>query len=130
MQKIAPVIRVRTPPMPRGVTRLWILMCADITGVIWTATLGPWFDRTSQLTSIVTLNGHHPLVIVLAGAAFTMLCGLALTTYGFQDIRPHESALIGVAVIMSIVALAGFVSLVLTIAAAGLFLGLLVRLFF
>jgi hypothetical protein len=129
VQKIAPVIRVRTPQrMPQAATRLWILMCANITGVIWMATLGPWFDRTSRLTSIVTLNGNHFLVMFLAGVAFIMLGGLALTTKGFHDIRPPESALIGIAVIISIVALAGFVSLVLAIVTVGLFIGLLVRL--
>ena len=48
-----------TPITPSGRRVLWILLALDVAAVAWMLGMGEWFDRTSRLTSVVTLGGHH-----------------------------------------------------------------------
>ena len=89
---------------------------------------GDWFDRTSRLTSVITLGGHHELVLIMALAGFAMLAGLALLTDGFTSANKLEIALIVTACVVSVVALAGALSAILLLAIAALLLGSGIRL--
>jgi hypothetical protein len=129
VQQFAQLIPVRTSVMPQVASRLWLLLAANIAAFLWTATLGSWFDHTSRLTSIVTLGGHHVLVMIFSCSAAVVLAALALVSNGFRDRQPGAAALVALSYLLSMVALIGFVSLVLVIVLSGLFVGLMVRLF-
>jgi hypothetical protein len=45
---------------------------------------GDRLDRTSRVTAVVTLGGHHVLVLWLGVVAFAMLATLAVLTSGFM----------------------------------------------
>jgi hypothetical protein len=119
-RRVTPAIRVRTPSVRRSTSWLWVVMGADLAAVIWLAELGVWLDQTSRLTAIVTLGGHHVLVMVLAGIAFGMLATAAVMTSGFSAMTRSWSLVTTVACVMSVVVLAGALSFLL--------LGLLARL--
>lgn len=112
----------------RTARRLWIVAMLDMVGVAWMIAFGNWFDQTSKLTSVVTLGGHHKLVMTLAITGFLMLAGLALLTDGFTTANKPELALIITACVISVVALAGALSAVLLLALLALLLGFGIRL--
>lgn len=89
---------------------LWLLMGADLALVLWMQAVGPWLDRTSAVTAVATLGGHHVAVMVLGGVAFAMLAGVAALTAGFNSISRSEAVLIALACVVSVVALAGVLS--------------------
>jgi len=107
----------------RTARRLWIVAMLDMVTVAWMIAAGTWFDQTSSLTSVITLGGHHRLVLVLALASFAMLAGLALLTDGFTSANQLEIALIVTACVVSVVALAGALSAILLLAVVALLLG-------
>jgi hypothetical protein len=99
----------------RRTTRLlWMVAIADMVAVAWMIAAGGWFDQTSRLTSVVTLGGHHALVLTMALVGFLMLAGLALPTKGFTVKR--DEALLTIACFISIAALAGALSVILPVA--------------
>ena len=108
--------------------RLWIVAMLDMVAVAWMIAAGNWFDQTSPLTSVVTLGGHHKLVLILAIVGFVMLAGLALLTDGFTSANKPELALIILACVISVVALAGALSAIVLLAIAALLLGSGIRL--
>jgi hypothetical protein len=112
----------------RTARRLWTVALLDMVMVAWMIAAGNWFDQTSKLTAVITLGGHHKLVMLLALAGFAMLAGLALFTDGFTSSNKLEWALIIIACIVSIVALAGALSATLLLAFAALLLGSGIRL--
>jgi hypothetical protein len=118
----------RVPLSERAARRLWIVAMLDMVGVAWMIAAGDWFDRTSRLTSVITLGGHHELVLIMALAGFAMLAGLALLTDGFTSANKLEIALIVTACVVSVVALAGALSAILLLAIAALLLGSGIRL--
>ena len=62
---------------------LWALMLSDVMVVAWMLSAGDWLDQASPVTEVVTLGGHHLLVLWLAVAGFALLGGVALLTGGF-----------------------------------------------
>ena len=99
----------------RGTTRLlWLVPICDMAAAAWMISAGSWFDQTSRLTSVVTLGGHHTLVLVMALVGFVMLAGLALPTKGFTVKR--NEALLTIACFVSIASLAGALSVILPVA--------------
>jgi hypothetical protein len=103
--------------------RLWIVSMLDMITVAWMIAAGKWFDQTSKLTAVITLGGHHKLVMIMALTGFVMLAGLALLTDGFTSANKLELALIIIACVISIVALAGAISAIMLFAVAALLLG-------
>jgi hypothetical protein len=74
------VVMLRSPPerMPvklsKGTARrLWILAALDMVAVAWMIAVGTWLDHTSGLTAVISLGGHHVLVLIMALAGFLML---------------------------------------------------------
>jgi hypothetical protein len=108
--------------------RLWIVATLDMVAVTWMLAVGHWFDKTSWLTAVITLGGHHRFVLIMALVGFTMLAGLAVLTRAFSSANRLELTLILIACVISIVALAGVLSVVLLLASSALLLGFVARL--
>jgi hypothetical protein len=126
------VLRPRTQPTrvslsPRRRRRLWLVAVLDMTAVAWMIAIGDWLDDTSRLTAVITLGGHHMVVLIMALAGFLMLALAALLTGGFASAGKLEVTLITVACVISVVALAGALSLIVLLVAAALLLGFLAR---
>lgn len=98
-----------------------------MTAVAWMIAIGNWLDDTSRLTAVITLGGHHWVVLIMALAGFLMLALAALLTGGFTSVGKLEITLITVACVISVVALAGALSLLALLVAATLLLGFLAR---
>jgi len=92
--------------------------------------IGNWLDQTSRLTAVITLGGHHLLVLIMALVSFLMLAAAALLTDGFTSANKLGITLITVACMISVIALAGALSLILLLAAGALLLGFVARLMF
>jgi hypothetical protein len=114
----------------RASRRLWLVAVLDMTAVAWMIAIGAWLDKTSRLTAVITLGGHHLLVLLLAFVGFLMLAVAALLTEGFTSAGKLGITLITIACLISVVALAGALSLILLLAAAALLLGFVGRLLF
>ena len=89
---------------------LWGVTTVDVMVVVWMIVAGQWLDSASLLTSVITLGGHHELVLGLALVGFTLLAGLAPLTRGFAVASRFQLAVIPVAGVVSVVALAGLLS--------------------
>jgi hypothetical protein len=114
-----------------NVRRLWIVPVLDMAAVAWMIAAGDWLDqRTSRFAQVITLGGHHWLVLILAAAGFLMFAGLAVVTDGFTSASKLEIALLIMACTVSVVALAGAVSAILLLVLAALLLGFAGRLLF
>jgi hypothetical protein len=110
---------------------LWIVAVLDMMAVAWMIAAGDWLDqRTSGFAEVITLGGHHRLVLILAAIGFLMLTGLAVLTEGFTSAGHLEIALITIAGTISVVALAGALSAILLLVLAALLLGFAGRLLF
>lgn len=58
---------------------LWLIAVLDVMSVAWVLSAGDWLDRTA---AVITLGGHHLVVLWLAVAGVALLGGVALLTYG------------------------------------------------
>ena len=108
----------------RTARRLWVVAVLDMMAVAWMIAAGDWLDqRTSRFAEVMTLGGHHLLVLILAAVGFLMLAGLAVLTDGFTSAGRLEIALLTIACTISVVALAGALSAVMVLVIAALLLG-------
>jgi hypothetical protein len=89
---------------------LWALMGFDVMELTWMKVFGDWFDRFSPVTSVATLGGHHQVVMALAGVGFVILAGLSVPTGGFTTASRRQTVAIAAGCLLSVVALAGFIS--------------------
>jgi hypothetical protein len=92
---------------------LWALIGFDVMELAWMKVFGAWFDSFSPVTSVATLGGHHQVVMLLAGAGFVVLAGLSVPTGGFTTASRRQVVVIAVGCVLSVVALAGFISFLL-----------------
>jgi hypothetical protein len=83
----------------RASRRLWVVAVLDMTAVAWMIAIGNWLDQTSRLTAVITLGGHHLLVLIMALVSFLMLAAAALLTDGFTSANKLGITLITVACI-------------------------------
>jgi hypothetical protein len=120
------VIQVRQI-LPHG-ERIWGLALLDVMAVAWMASAGSWLDQTSGFTAVITMGGHHKIALALAVISFAILAVLAVTTEGFSRISPMEMGFLSVAGVLTVVALAGLVSVVLLVVGAGFLIGAVGRL--
>jgi hypothetical protein len=100
-------------PVPVG-TRclLWAVAALDVMAVVWMLRTGDWLDTANPVLSIVTLGGHHWIVFGLALAGFLLLAVLAPATHGFMRASRLQRIILPVAGLVSVVALAGLLSIV------------------
>jgi hypothetical protein len=101
---------------------LWVLAALDVMVVAWMLAAGEWLDGTM---SVVTLGGHHLVVMWLAVSGFALLAGMALLTGGFVVARRWHLPLVVLAALVSVVALAGVLSVLLLLVLAVFLLTLL-----
>jgi hypothetical protein len=113
----------------RTARRLWILAALDMVAVAWMIAVGTWLDRTAGLTKVITLGGHHVIVLIMAVAGFLMLAGSAVWTNGFRYASKVRLTLITAGCVISVAALAGALSVLLLLVLAALLLGFVGRLF-
>ncbi|GAA0594319.1 hypothetical protein HPO96_06875 [Kribbella sandramycini] len=97
----------------RPATSLWFLMAADLMAVVWMHIFGPWLDHSSRFTSTATLGGHHLIVMIAAAIGFAMLAALAILTEGFTKATTKLTIATNVACVISVIALAGLIALIL-----------------
>ena len=109
--------------------RLWILAALDMVAVAWMIAVGTWLDQTSRLTKVITLGGHHALVLIMALAGFLILASAAFVTNGFRSASKLGLTLITAGCIISVATLAGALSVLLLFMLAALLLGFLARMF-
>ncbi|GLY19263.1 hypothetical protein LWF15_04740 [Kineosporia rhizophila] len=117
----------RTELSTRTVRWIWATATADVMAAVWMYTAGEWFDA-HRLTSVFTLGGHHLAVLWLAAGAFAGILVAAVLTEGFTSTSRPASITLSLACLVSVVALAGFLSVVLLVVGAGLLIGLVGRL--
>jgi hypothetical protein len=133
---VVTVLRPSRQPAPRVALseragrRLWIVAVLDMMTVAWMIAAGNWLDTTSSVTAVVTLGGHHRLVLLLAILGFVMLTGLGLLTDSFTSAGKFELALMTMACMVSVVAVAGALTALLVVVAAAFGLGFAGRLLF
>jgi hypothetical protein len=101
---------------------LWALMALDVMVVAWMLAAGEWLDSTM---SVVTLGGHHLVVLWLAVSGFALLAATALLTGGFAVARRWHLPVIVLSVLVSVVSLAGVLSVLLLVVLAVFLLTLL-----
>lgn len=101
---------------------LWALVVADVMAVAWMLSAGEWLDRSA---SVVTLGGHHVVVLWLAVAGFASLAGMALLTGGFAVANRVQVPFVVLSALVSVVALGGVLSALLFVVIAVLLLTLL-----
>jgi hypothetical protein len=117
-------------PMPTGSRRwLWTLTTLDVMAVAWMLAAGDWFDTTSPVTSVVTLGGHHTVVLWLAVVGLATFGVTAILTDGFTEATQLEKVLIATASAVSVVALGGVLSVIALVVGAILLIALLGRAF-
>jgi hypothetical protein len=101
---------------------LWVLAVLDVMVVAWMLSAGDWLDRTAP---VVTLGGHHVIVLWLAVAGFVLLGVMAVLSGGFTVARRELVPFVVLSALVSVVALAGVLSAVLVVVLAVLLLTLL-----
>ena len=101
---------------------LWALVALDVMVVAWMLAAGEWLDGRM---SVVTLGGHHLVVLWLAVSGFALLAGMALLTGGFTVARRWHLLLVVLSALVSVVALAGVLSVLLLVVLAVFLLALL-----
>jgi hypothetical protein len=99
----------------------------DAMVLVWMIAMGEWLDSTSRLTSVITLGGHHRIVLGIALAGFLLLAVLAAVTRGFAVASNLQYMVIAVAGVLSVVALAGVISVIVLVVGAILLAALLCR---
>jgi hypothetical protein len=113
----------------RTARRLWLVSALDMVAAAWMIAVGTWLDQTSRLTRVITLGGHHTLVLIMALVGFLTLASGAFVTNGFRTATKLGLTLITAGCIISVATLAGALSLVLLLILAALLLGFLARMF-
>jgi hypothetical protein len=97
--------------LPDRARRLpWALAALDVMAAVWMIAAGGWLDHASRVTSVITLGGHHLVVLWLAVVGFGILAVLAPLTAGFTELSRVHLGVLSVAGVVSVVALAGIVS--------------------
>jgi len=111
----------------RAQGRLWGLAGGDVMAASWMIAAGDWLDRTNRVTSVITLGGHHLVVLWLAVLGFAILAVLAPLTGGFAELNRVQVVALSVAGVVSVVALAGIVSVAALVVGVALLAALVGR---
>ena len=99
---------IELPFLTRGLS--WTAIVTNAVLVIYMIRMGSWLDTASPLLSMITLGGHHEVVLGLGLAGLLLLGGLAPCTGGFAGVSALQQVLLAVAGVLSLVALAGLLS--------------------
>ena len=116
LQKASPEGLAAPASIPEKVRlALWVLALLDVMTVAWMLSAGEWLDRFSPVTAVITLGGHHLVVLGLALAGFVTLTALTLLTGAFTAARRWHVPLIALGGLVSAVAVGGVASVALII---------------
>lgn len=105
------------------------LLAADVMAVAWMLAAGDWLDRTTPLTSVVTLGGHHQVVLWLAACSFAVLLLVAVLSGGFEVANGTVRILAMLAAGASLVAVGGMISMAALVVGVVVLIALLGRAF-
>jgi hypothetical protein len=94
---------------------LWGLAILDVMGAAWMLSAGDWLDRSSPVTAVVTLGGHHLVVLWLAVAGFAALALLTILTQALTAVRRAHVPFLVLGASVSGVALGGVLSVALLV---------------
>jgi hypothetical protein len=97
---------------------LWSLAMADVMTVAWMLSAGEWLDRASPVTAVVTLRGHHLVVLWLAVAGFAILALVTALTVALTAVRRTHVPFVVLGALVSVVAISGTLSVVLLVVGA------------
>ncbi|QYN37540.1 hypothetical protein K1T35_10035 [Pseudonocardia sp. DSM 110487] len=104
-------------PLPIRARRLlWAVVTLDVMAASWMIAAGDWLDHYSRVTSVVTLGGHHIVVLWLALIGFAILAVLAPMTNGFAAANRVELVALSIAGVASVAAFAGMISVAALVA--------------
>jgi hypothetical protein len=106
---------------------LWIVAVLDMMAVAWMIAAGDKLDDASTLGAIATLGGRPAVVLGLALGGFLLLTALAVVTDGFSSASRLQLGLAIGACALSVVALAGALSVFLLLITGALVLGFVAR---
>lgn len=99
---------VELPFLARGLS--WTAIMTNAVLVTYMIRMGSWLDTASPLLSMITLGGHHRVVLVLSATGLLLLGGLAPCTGGFARVSGLQQVVLSVAGVVSLVALSGLLS--------------------
>jgi hypothetical protein len=104
-------------PLPIRARRLlWAVVTLDVMAASWMIAAGDWLDRYSRVTAVVTLGGHHIVVLWLALIGFAILAVLAPMTNGFAEANRVQLVALSIAGVASVAAFAGMISVAALVA--------------
>lgn len=114
--------------LPDRARRLpWALAGLDVMAAAWMISAGDWLDRQSRVSAVITLGGHHLVVLWLAVVGFGILAVLAPLTGGFAELNRVQLVALSVAGVLSVVAVAGIASVAAFVVGTVLLVALLGR---
>ena len=114
--------------LPDRARRLpWALAGLDVMAAAWMISAGDWLDRQSRVTAVITLGGHHLVVLWLAVLGFGILAVLAPLTGGFAQLNRAQLVALSIAGVISVVAVAGIASVAALVVGTVLLVALLGR---
>ncbi|MHA6621406.1 hypothetical protein [Pseudonocardia sp. DLS-67] len=117
LQRSAESRSTQQVPLPIRARRLlWVVATLDVMAASWMIAAGDWLDRYSRVTSVVTLGGHHVVVLGLALAGFAILAVLAPLTNGFAMANGVHLVALSIAGVASVAAFAGMLSVAALVA--------------
>ena len=116
----APPVEVAEPVPISPSVRFTVfgLIVTDVMTVAWMLAAGEWLDQASPVTAVVTLGGHHIVVLWLAIIGFALLGATALLTDGLTEARREHLPLVVMAALVSVVPLGGVLSALLCVVLA------------
>lgn len=117
--------RVSLPDRARRLP--WVLAGIDVMAAAWMIAAGDWLDQASRVTSVITLGGHHLVVLWLAMLGFGILAVLAPLSGGFSDLNRVHVVALSVAGVVSVVAVAGIASVAALVVGTVLLVAMLGR---
>jgi hypothetical protein len=122
-----PDTQVTLSPRARGL--LWAIAALNVMAASWMVTAGDWMDHQSRVSAVITLGGHHVVVLWLAVLGFGILAVLAPMTGGFAMVNRAELVALSLAGVVSVVALAGVLSVAILAVGVVLLVGVIGRAF-
>jgi hypothetical protein len=117
--------RVSLPDRARRLP--WLLAGLDVMAAAWMISAGDWLDHQSRISAVITLGGHHLVVLSLAVFGFCILAVLAPLTGGFAALNRLQLVALSIAGVVSVVAVAGVASVVALVVGAVVLVALLGR---
>lgn len=115
------VTDVGTPISGTARVLLWSLAVLDVMVAAWMIPTGEWLDRASTVTAVVTLGGHHVVVLCLALGGLATLTVMTVLTRALTAAGRWHLPFIVAGALASVIALGGVLA-VATVVVGGLLL--------